>query len=224
LGLRSDAQKGAITIDKTVIEPAVPSDRDAILAITAITYAEHHERLPDEFAAKEDTLVQRWLDWHYAQVAESSQPPGSLVLVCRVDGAVVGHVILAFSNTAHGETQHDRSAWIVDISFRPEFRGRGLGRELLAQAADWASRTGATLMGGQVWQDNAASEAMFRQQGYSAVATQFRKRLALPIEGAVPSHQARPTRWWRKHQGDLMSLSAILGLILVAVILGLTRS
>lgn len=68
--------------------------------------------------------------------------PGAYVAVARdAQGRAVGMVTAQLViSTAEGAP----SAWIEDVVIREEWRGRGLGRELLAAALDWAKDRGAT--------------------------------------------------------------------------------
>jgi aminoglycoside 6'-N-acetyltransferase I len=62
---------------------------------------------------------------------------------------------------------------------RPEFRGRGVGRQLVEAAEDWARARGCTEMGSDTDLGNTQSEAAHRRLGFEIAArvTAFRKHL-----------------------------------------------
>ncbi|MEV1146579.1 GNAT family N-acetyltransferase [Micromonospora sp. NPDC049799] len=69
-------------------------------------------------------------------------------------------------------------AFLYDIEVDPEFRGRGLGRALLAAAEATARDHGATHLELNVFGDNPAAIGLYSTAGFQVVTQQMRKRLA----------------------------------------------
>jgi ribosomal protein S18 acetylase RimI-like enzyme len=99
--------------------------------------------------------------------------PGMLVLAAQTAaGAVVGSVWVALrSENAAG------SAWIYDIEVRPQWRGQGYGRVLLAAAEREAARHGAQVIALNVFGANTVARGLYEASGYEITALQMRKQL-----------------------------------------------
>jgi GNAT superfamily N-acetyltransferase len=65
----------------------------------------------------------------------------SVVLVARVDGAIVG-ICTAYLDIE--SVRFGRRAWVEDLAVHSERRSLGIGKRLLDSAKDWARERGAT--------------------------------------------------------------------------------
>jgi GNAT superfamily N-acetyltransferase len=99
---------------------AEPSDVPEILAM--IKELAEYEREPDAVVATEDLL----------HVALFGDNPAVFALVAVVDGAAVGFA-LWFRNFSTWLGRH--GIYLEDLYVRPEFRGRGFGKQLLVELA-----------------------------------------------------------------------------------------
>lgn len=70
-----------------------------------------------------------------------ASPSASVVLVAEADGHMVGFcsVYLDIESVRFGQR-----AWVEDLAVAPGYRSQGIGKQLLDQAKQWASRQGAT--------------------------------------------------------------------------------
>lgn len=103
-----------------LLRPATETDVPAILAL--IEALADYERLRDACVATEDRL----------RATLFGPRPGAEVILADVDGQVVGFALFC-SNYSTFLAQP--GIWLEDLFVRPEFRGRGIGRALLAQLA-----------------------------------------------------------------------------------------
>jgi GNAT superfamily N-acetyltransferase len=58
------------------------------------------------------------------------------------------------------------SAWVEDVIVRPEYRGQGLGRRLLAAVREWAEERGARRLQLLADRDNAPALEFYRRLGW----------------------------------------------------------
>lgn len=65
------------------------------------------------------------------------QRDNSVYLVAEVDGQIVGIVTLE-----GGRRKSNRHSAVLGISVRDTWRGKGIGKQLMAQAIEWANQTG----------------------------------------------------------------------------------
>jgi len=96
-----------------------------------------------------------------------------LVLVAEADEGLVGLLVahLAFPIPVYAP---DLFAHVDDLYVLPPWRGRGVGRRLLAEAERWARAEGAQSIQAGVLAANAAGQAFWARAGteaYSVVVT-----------------------------------------------------
>lgn len=110
-----------------IIRPAVVADLDAVTALHVQSWRAHYRRLlPDEFldGPVEDDRRTHW------QKAFMQSENGQMILVAEEEGALSGFV----SAMPSDDTAFD--AYIEHLHVRPGLIGGGIGRRLLAEAAD----------------------------------------------------------------------------------------
>jgi ribosomal protein S18 acetylase RimI-like enzyme len=92
-----------------------------------------------------------------------SEPQWGRVMLCEVNGVVVGYVAICigFSLELGGN-----EAFIDELFVLPEFRGRGLGRELLNAATGLAKDLGVKALHLEVDQANTAAVELYRALGF----------------------------------------------------------
>lgn len=107
--------------DEIIIEQLKLSDRDKIIPFLRKAY-EDNPRMSDE----------RFWNWHYAEAphADIGKPP---VWIAKSGGEIVGQVgTIPVSVNIAGNQR--RAIWILDMIVMPEFRRRGLVKQMLKNA------------------------------------------------------------------------------------------
>ena len=69
-------------------------------------------------------------------------------------------------------------AYILDVMVLREYRRKGIGRMLMAEAEAWAKRNGLDYIGLNVSSRNEAAIALYREQGFKIETFRMWKRLA----------------------------------------------
>lgn len=171
---------GPVGVSAFTFRDAIAADRDAVIAISAITLSEHQARSPDDFPPEGDDGTMQMFDAYLdSPRRDGSEPFHRLIVACHLE-RVAGHVLMAFGNSAVGDRLQDMNCHIVDLSVHPDFRNQGIGAALLLQVQNTCRDEGVTVMRGYVWQGNAPSTALFSGAGFDPSATVFRQRLAPP--------------------------------------------
>lgn len=74
-------------------------------------------------------------------------------------------------------TESDDAWWVWYVEIDPAFRGRGLGREAMALAEQFARERGATRLGLNVMGANAVARSLYESLGYRTVSISMTKTL-----------------------------------------------
>ncbi|WP_030248522.1 GNAT family N-acetyltransferase [Streptomyces sp. NRRL S-455] len=123
-----------------------------------------------------------WWEQRAADVAA-----GRLAVWAAHDGhRVLGTVSLAFPDKANSRHR----AELVKLMVRPDARGRGLGRRLLATAEDAAASAGVTLLHLDT-ETGSPAERLYRSAGWTPIG-------AIPDYAASPAGELRPTTIYYK--------------------------
>ncbi len=85
------------------------------------------------------------------------------------DGLPVGFLEVSIRLTAEG-CRPGRIGYIEGWFVEPDWRGRGLGAALVAEAESWALKRGCREMASDAYADNQASRAAHQKLGYQEVA------------------------------------------------------
>ena len=101
-------------------------------------------------------LLREWNDPR-ADIALARSSPNATILVARVDGAIVGAVMVG----------HDgHRGWFYYLGIDPQMQGRGYGRLVTEAGEHWLSARGIAKVMLMVRQDNAAVHAFYQSLGY----------------------------------------------------------
>ena len=148
--------------------------------MTQDEYAEYRPLLDRAYA---DEMVQagEWLpdeavgranENHAEMLPDGVATPGMLLLVAETDAdGVVGRVWIELEHSGGPE------AWIDDIEIDAQFRGRGLGRELLAAAEQVVRERGISRIGLNVHAWNEVARRLYASSGYELTSVRMRKSL-----------------------------------------------
>ncbi len=147
------------------IRPAIPTDKEEWLRMRLALW-------PDTDLEDELQEVTHFLD--------GNDPPLPTLLaafVCvRPEGGLCGLVELSIHTSAPG-CHTDRigylEAWFVD----EDYRGKGVGRALIATAEGWAKKLGCTEMASDTTPDYPISPEAHAALGFDEVERYFRKEI-----------------------------------------------
>lgn len=124
-----------------------------------------------------------WPDEDHEQMAREAPgmvgQPDMLVLLAREGDAVAGFVEAGIRRDHVNGCQTSPVAFVEGIYVRPDYRGRGVARALIAAVKDWARAQGLRELASDALLDNAASHAMHRALGFAETerVVYFRKAL-----------------------------------------------
>jgi GNAT superfamily N-acetyltransferase len=145
---------------------ATPADVPGVAALIARLF-----QIEADFAS--DPAVQaRGLELLLEQPAHRAR-----VAVARAGGAIVG--------TASGQLvvstgEGALSVWIEDVFVDPQWRGRHVGRHLLADLLDWARTNGATRAQLLIDLDNMPAEGFYARLGWQGTRLGVRRLMLAP--------------------------------------------
>ncbi len=144
---------------EVAIRDATPQDAATLAALVAELARWEGKSTPPASAAQ----LRDWL---------AADPPPFRALLASRNGAAVGYLAFyqAFSLFKPGPV-----LLVENVYVRPEARGAGVGRRLLAHAAAEARRRGWTRLELNVSQANAQADAMYTAVGFSAPGEAVRR-------------------------------------------------
>lgn len=135
-------------------------------------------------------LVEFGLNWRWTPRAVFAQirHPETEVIVARLDSCIIGFAIMQFDlDDAH----------LVLLAVRPEVRGRGLGRGLLAWLERSVHTAGIERIRLEVRASNQAAQRFYRNQGFDTMA-----RLRGYYQGREDAILMMKTIWMPVATGD----------------------
>jgi ribosomal protein S18 acetylase RimI-like enzyme len=134
------------------IRQAAAADLPALVNLLAILFRIEEDFVPD--TAKQEQGLRLMLDNDNSRAA---------VLVAEQEGQVVGMCTgQLLVSTAEGGL----SALVEDVVLLPEWRGQGIGRQLMGAIADWATKQGATRVQLLADRNNSSALAFYNRIGY----------------------------------------------------------
>lgn len=162
-----------------IIRRAVPADLlalrilyqqlDDVHAIAEPDVVPMHDQAPRAIADIEQQLAD-----DIVFVATSSVEVG-------VDGAVVGFARIRIVDLG-AYFMFPKVPEVEDLSVLEGMRGRGIGKRLMNAAEAWATEAGYLELWVSAWTFNEPAAGLYRQQGFIALSTRFRKRLATSVD------------------------------------------
>jgi GNAT superfamily N-acetyltransferase len=144
-------------IDDVTVRPALPSDRDAIVAFTNDTF-DWGDYIAD--------VIDSWMD-----------RDDMVVMVAVVDGEPIA--------TGTARMLSPTEAWFLGARVRSDYRGRGIAARLSASLREWAREQGATVGRLLIDEGNASSIRHVEKTGRRHVASMVRAEKA--VGDASPS-------------------------------------
>ena len=119
---------------------------------------------------------------HDVRALLSGNPRSTMPLVMFVaeeQGTLLGFIEVGLRSHADGCDPSHPCGFIEGWYVRPEAKGRGLGRALLAHAEQWAREQGCVELASDTWADNKPSIEAHKALGFQVIDTcvNFRKPL-----------------------------------------------
>lgn len=106
-------------------------------------------------------------DEHAADVERLLADPGETInVLARIEGDAAGFAEAALRHDYVNGCHSSPVAFLEGIYVKPEFRGRGVARELVRAIETWALDRGCTEFASDAAIDNATSHAMHRALGF----------------------------------------------------------
>lgn len=85
-----------------------------------------------------------------------------VTFIAKADGKIVGYITLIF-----GRFRKFRgNAYIANVSVRPEYRGKGIGKKLMARAEEYAKSRRARRLELEVFAQNVGAINLYEELGY----------------------------------------------------------
>lgn len=155
------------SIERVVIREAGPKDLTIVATMS-------HQLWPDASVEEHATNIGPLLE---------GSPPGHLPNVVLVaeqpNGECIGFLDVGLRSHADGCDPSRPVGYLEGWYIAPEYRGKGVGAQLVAAAEDWARMQGCREMASDTWLDNEASQAAHEALGFEVVdrCVHYRKSL-----------------------------------------------
>mgnify|MGYP005837648531 CR=1 FL=1 len=109
----------------------------------------------------------------YAEAYRLMQSGDVLMWVATLPGVgIVGQLFVHMYHTNSSDEDADPSAYIYGFRVRPQFRGRGIGSQLLLKAENELIQRGFKRITLNVARDNQAARRLYERFGYQVVAAE----------------------------------------------------
>jgi len=176
-----------------------------IEAASRQTWEDHRARQPHVFAENGWENALSYLYDIAFRFAEARPDQGSKSLyVAEAEGQIVGFILL--SHHLELDDKHETEGSVSDIWVHPEWRKKGIGRNLVALAKDVAEAEDWDNLWAQVWV-GAPWDSVFEEAGFSKAATHWRfgpdrparpkKRTAAREGKQAASKTGQGDDWWK---------------------------
>lgn len=152
------------------------ADIPVLLDLNDQTFAEHHERNPQDFPLQAKSNF-----WKFVLEAQFPKTLGlfrkkeakNILIVTDENDKIQGYLLYeeGYIERAKEETRYYR---IIDISIFADYRGNGIGRALMDRFHSDVSGTKYSYIQAEVWDGNDASENLFASLDYRPCFTAVR--------------------------------------------------
>lgn len=194
------------------IRPATTADRASIESASRETWKAHRARQPFAFPENGwDMLLKRGHE--FAFWSGTGQPIGTSgnLFVADADGQIVGFILLSWH--LREDAPDAPNGTIFDIWTHPDWRGKGVGRNLVGFAKNMADEANWDNLTAQVW-NGAPSQRLFESAGFTAQHTTWRYGPDRPAQDVKPRSakpEDAPDKVWK--WAVLATIVAVLVLI-----------
>jgi GNAT superfamily N-acetyltransferase len=166
------------TLEKPQIRVAMQDDRDTLRKL----YYEFHEfhalGIPSHLRSLGPCETYNWAEFDKA-IGEIFNNPDAVILLMEMSEQPIGfvEVYMKQDDASNQASVPYRYGYVQSLFVTASLRGRGLGRQLLASAEQWAWERGATLMKLQVWEFAAGPLGFYEKCDYRTLKRTLSKVL-----------------------------------------------
>jgi ribosomal protein S18 acetylase RimI-like enzyme len=154
------------------IRPGTIEDYARAREVIAETFAFHQQAVPEFFRATDSPPPTR------AAIEELLRDGQGAWLLAEHDGRIVGFVTIQLRPAAHEPFFTPEARAVVDsLGILPAWRRRGIGRQLMEAAEEWARQRGARRLMLSVWEFNDNALRLYNSLGYTAFTRRMWKAL-----------------------------------------------
>ena len=140
------------------VREATPADAAILVAHLQELAREPGINIP--LAPDEVTIT---VEQEKAILADFAESPSALMLVAEADGLIVGELSLK----AISSRKAVKHVATLGMSVKQAWRGKGVGRELISAALEWAPTAGIKRVELYVYARNAAAIALYEKSGFT---------------------------------------------------------
>ncbi len=155
--------------DAVTIRPVEPRDQEAVARMWQ-ALSEYHvaldTRMPVMAAGAPQAYASRLMDVR--------DDPSTCALVAETDGVVVGYVLGAVIDLTPDLFEHEDVGFIADIYVEPDYRRRGIGRQLFQAVCEWFAQRGVRHIEWQVAVANQEARRFWEAVGGRALTMRMR--------------------------------------------------
>ncbi|GAB4312990.1 MAG: hypothetical protein Kow00117_05670 [Phototrophicales bacterium] len=159
-------------LDDFIVRPAVKADAFAIGRLWEKLVAYHHELDPNLPQASQDGSA-----FYCQHIQAQLENPYSHVLVAEYDQQVIGYVFGVIIHEMPEMFLQDPGGFLADIFIEEQYRGYGIGRQLVLALQDWFKSRGVSHMEWYVATQNIAARAFWQVIGGDEVMIRMQVRL-----------------------------------------------
>ncbi|MGA1821944.1 MAG: N-acetyltransferase family protein [Thermoplasmatota archaeon] len=132
----------------------------------------HREGLPDVFIETDDP------PWSKEYVLAHMRNPGSILYVAEDGSKIIGFAFaITWKTPDFPIFKHRVFASVENVYIKPEYRGSGLGLEMMYKLEDWAREKGFDTVQLNVWEFPGCASDFYKKMGYKTQSRIMKKTL-----------------------------------------------
>ena len=140
--------------DNIRIRPGTVEDYPQTHEVLVETFTFHQQAVPEHFRETDSPPPTP------AEIAELLRGGQGAWFLAEVEGQIVGFVTLKLRPDAH-------EPYLVSVGVLPAWRHRGIARQLMVAAEQWARQRGAQRLMLNVWEFNVGALSLYADLGYT---------------------------------------------------------
>lgn len=155
-------------MEKVIVRKAAIGDFEIVAELFTDELNYHIVLLPERFQYAEPVISEEW----YQELLNN---PSKSLFVAERDGLVIGLLYLIMKPAPDDPIFKPQIvAYIEEVAVAREFRGRGVGRQLMDWVREWAQIRGADAIELDVWEQNKGAINFYEKLGYKIIRRKMR--------------------------------------------------